>query len=123
VAHARLILPLTAGAVFAVLWIVRATGQVALYDSIVSAWGVIPFESPFVDIHGVLSSVQCWGEGVNVYVANPCDVLERVFFYLPLLMWLAPTGLDVAFAFWLGRELAWPVGRAVESLARPIRLA
>ena len=93
---ARLVLPLTAGALFAVLGIVRATGHVELYDSIVSAWGVAPFDFPFVDIHGVLSSVQCWGEGVNVYVSNPCDVLGRVFFYSPLLLWLAPTGLGVS---------------------------
>jgi hypothetical protein len=92
----RLILPATFAAVFAAIWVVRASGHVALYDSIISAWGVIPFDFPFVDIHGVLSSVECWRQGIDVYVTNPCDVLGRVFFYSPLLLWLAPTGFGVA---------------------------
>src|SRR5487761_990827 len=82
----RLILPAT----FAVVWAVRATGHTALYDSIVSAWAVVPFDFPFLDIHGVVASSACWHQDINVYVVNPCDVLGRLFQYSPLLLTIVP---------------------------------
>lgn len=86
----RLILPATFAVVFAVVWAVRATGHTALYDSIVSAWAVVPFDFPFLDIHGVVASSACWHQGINVYVVNPCDVLGRLFQYSPLLLTIVP---------------------------------
>jgi len=86
----RLILPVTFAVVFAVVGAVRATGHTALYDLIISAWGVIPFDFPFLDIHGVIASSACWHQGINVYVVNPCDVLGRLFQYSPLLLTIVP---------------------------------
>ncbi|MGH7001304.1 MAG: glycosyltransferase 87 family protein, partial [Stellaceae bacterium] len=86
----RLILPVAFAVAFAFVWAVRATGHTALYDSIISGWGVVPFDFPFLDIHGVVASSACWHEGVNVYVVNPCDVLGRLFQYSPLLLTVVP---------------------------------
>jgi len=86
----RLILPAAFAAVFAVVWAVRATGHTALYNSIISAWAVVPFSFPFLDVHGVVASSACWHQGINVYVANPCDVLGRLFQYSPLLLTVVP---------------------------------
>lgn len=86
----RLILPATFTAVFTVVWAVRATGHTALYNSIISAWAVVPFTFPFLDIHGVVASSACWHQGINVYLVNPCDVLGRLFQYSPLLLTVVP---------------------------------
>jgi len=86
----RPILPAVFAATFAIVWAVRATGHTALYDSIIFAWGVIPFDFPFLDVHGVVASSACWHQGVNVYVFNPCDALGRLFQYSPLLLTVVP---------------------------------
>ena len=88
--YLRLILPAVFAAAFAAVGTVRVTGHTALYESIMSAWGVVPFAFPFVDIHGVVASSACWHQGVNVYVVNPCDVLGRLFQYSPLLLTAVP---------------------------------
>jgi hypothetical protein len=92
----RFVVPGTAASIFIVLYGLHALGQEALYRAILSGWGMVPFDFPFVDIHGVLSSLECWRQGVDVYVTNPCDVLSRVFFYSPLLLWVAPLGLGTS---------------------------
>jgi hypothetical protein len=63
----------------------------ALYAEVLRYWGNPSAPFPFVDLHYVLSNVQCWKLGINVYVQNPCDVLHRTFDYSPL--WLRATFL------------------------------
>lgn len=92
----RFAVPCAAASIFIALYGLHALGQEALYRAILSGWGMVPFDFPFVDIHGVLSSLECWRQGVDVYVTNPCDVLSRVFFYSPLLLWAAPLGLGTS---------------------------
>jgi hypothetical protein len=80
-------------AVFAALYALYAFGQQTLYRAILFDWGVAPFNFPFLDIHFVLSSLECSRQGIDVYVTNPCDVLGRAFNYSPLLLWMAPIGV------------------------------
>lgn len=92
----RFAVPGAAASIFIALYALHVFGQEALYRALLSSWGIVPFDFPFVDIHGVLSSLECWRQGVDVYVTNPCDVLDRVFFYSPLLLWAAPLGLGTS---------------------------
>src|SRR5579872_6250246 len=118
----RLILPAAFAVVFAAVWAVRATGHTALYDSIITAWAVAPFDFPFLDIHGVVASSACWHQGIDVYVVNPCDVLGRLFQYSPLLLTVVPkmpglvatpyAGLLVNGAFMVSMMLLPPPRRA-----------
>lgn len=91
----RFMLPAAVATVFAGLAALHIAGLDALYDRILGVWGIVPFAFPFVDVHGVLSAIACSAHGIDVYVTNPCDVLGRVFFYSPLLLWAAPTGIGV----------------------------
>src|SRR5665213_1475536 len=79
--------PAVTAAIFASLYALHAFGQETLYQTILSHWGIVPFNFPFVDIHFVLSSRECWRQGVDVYATNPCDALGRVFNYSPALLW------------------------------------
>ncbi|HZL59282.1 MAG TPA: hypothetical protein VFC38_06250 [Stellaceae bacterium] len=90
----RFTVPAVTAAIFASLYALHAFGQETLYQAILSRWGIVPYDFPFVDIHGVLSAIQCGREGIDVYLTNPCDVLGRVFFYSPLLLWGEVLPLD-----------------------------
>lgn len=96
---ARLVIPAAGGAIFAALALVRGLDPAA-YTSVFWAWGAAPFWPPFIDLHGVLSSVVCYQFGVDVYHANPCDVLGRVYNYSPLIL-----GLSVFYATY---NWIWP---------------
>ncbi len=78
-------LPLIGTAIFALLAALYAFDPPA-YRAILTWWSGRPFETPFIDLHGVLSAHDCWRRGFDVYVDNPCDRLHRVFIYSPL--WL-----------------------------------
>src|SRR6185369_1350416 len=56
------------------------------YYDVLSALGIKPFRYPFLDGENMLVSADCWREGINVYVVNPCDIMGRVQNYSPL--WL-----------------------------------
>ncbi len=113
--------PFLCGAIFFAFMIgLYCAGEQALYRGIIRIWGVDPFAFPFVDTDTVLSAVRCVQRGVDVYVANPCDVLWRVYDYSPLWLvvalipnagtWLNPIGLSIDIAF-LFSILLLPVGR------------
>lgn len=107
---ARRRLPALVGAGFlllmALLYLGGATGP---YAAIIRLWGIEPFPYPFVDADTVLSAVRCRRAGIDVYVANPCDPLARVYDYSPAWMVLArlpighgalaPIGLAIDLAF------------------------
>jgi hypothetical protein len=92
----RFAVPAATAAVFAALYALYAFGQETLYRAVLSAWGVVPFDFPFLDIHFMLSSLECWRQGIDVYVTNPCDALGRVFNYSPPLLGLAITGIGTS---------------------------
>src|SRR6516164_5252259 len=80
------------------------------YYRVLAFIGIAPFQYPFFDIQGILSWVDCWQRGVDVYVTNPCDVRYRVFTYSPLWLrlaflpgkeWTNPLGLCLAISFFL----------------------
>jgi hypothetical protein len=66
----------------------------ALYQRVLFHWGIGPFCYPFLDWEYLPATASCWRQGVNVYSATPCDVLNRAYDYSPL--WLRaqflPTG-------------------------------
>ena len=80
----------------------------ALYRQVIALWGVDTFTPylPFVDLHFILASLQCYRLDLDVFVANPCDALGRVFNYSPLWMAAAPLGLTTHDTAWLGTALA-----------------
>ena len=57
------------------------------YRAILYAWGIVPFEFPFVDISGSLAAWDCSRLGIDVVEHDPCDVLGRSYNYSPL--WMA----------------------------------
>jgi hypothetical protein len=71
-------------ALLAVLW---RSGAHSVYFGAFRLLGVEPFSFPFLDIDAVLAAAECWREGLDVYISNPCDVLGRPHVYSPL--WLA----------------------------------
>jgi hypothetical protein len=64
-----------------------------LYDFILRSYGIAPFTSPFVDISSSLAAWECVRQGVDVVLANACDVLDRPYNYSPL--WLAAAGIPL----------------------------
>jgi hypothetical protein len=43
--------------------------------------GVPHMEPLFADLHAILSARECHARGMNVFVSNPCDVMERIHVY------------------------------------------
>ncbi|WP_242501439.1 hypothetical protein [Komagataeibacter xylinus] len=119
---ARLVFPAMIGtAFFLVMVALYCLGFMPLYHEIIQFWGIKPFDFPFVDTDTVLSAIRCINKGVDVYAANPCDVLNRVYDYSPLWTvlrvfpmtraWLPPIGMGVDIIFLLSLSLL-PVGRS-----------
>src|SRR5512143_1622194 len=69
--------------------LLRAAGATETYNDLFHLWRVEPFRWPFLDIHAVLSAVECHRLGWDVFEQNPCDVMERVHVYSRLLAGLA----------------------------------
>ena len=88
--------PFCALLLFLLLTGLYGTGQSGLYEAILHDWGILPFPFPFLDISGSLSAWDCARLGVDVVIADPCDVLHRPYNYSPLWMSLAwiPLGVD-----------------------------
>ncbi len=59
------------------------------YYALAEIWGAAPFRTPFLDMHGVTSAIECHRLGYDVYIDNPCDVFHRPHAYSPLWLWLA----------------------------------
>ena len=68
------------------LWLV---GDHSAYDRLLTFWGMRPFSFPFVDVSGSLAAWECARKGVDVIVADPCDVLHRPYNYSPFWMDIA----------------------------------
>jgi hypothetical protein len=65
--------------------------RIDLYQAILSLWSFGPFRYPFLDLIYVGAGVECFHKGIDVYLTNPCDPLDRVHDYSPL--WLRMTFL------------------------------
>lgn len=73
-------------------------GQHAEYFALLRALGVQPWEQPFLDMTGALSWGECYRRGVDVFVENPCDPLNRLLNYTPLYLALPWRAADSSFA-------------------------
>lgn len=111
---------------FVLMVALYASGAKDLYNGILRGWGIDPFSFPFLDTDTVLSAIRCLRKGVDVFVANPCDYLGRVYDYSPLwltlaafpmtLGWLQPIGFGIDVAF-LVTLLLLPAGRTQRDVA------
>jgi hypothetical protein len=91
----RIAAPLAALFAFLSLSALYAFGPRETYAAIIKHWGVEPFPLgiTFGDMEGLLAAWQCHAQGIDVVVADPCDVLHRAFNYSPLWLVASPLGL------------------------------
>ncbi len=73
-------------ALVSALWLV---GDHSAYDRLLSLWGIRPFSFPFVDLSGSLAAWECARKGIDVVIADPCDVLNRGYNFSPFWMDIA----------------------------------
>jgi hypothetical protein len=105
-------------AVFAGLYV----GHSGAYYRALNSIGVPAFTYPFIDWEFLEASIKCWREGIDVYVADPCDLLNRPYVYSPLFLrlafiptdraWTMPVGLMIILAylislFWIIKPVNW----------------
>jgi hypothetical protein len=95
----------------------------AVYIRVLDAYGAAPYRFPFVDIFTNLAALDCARSGVDVYVANPCDVVGWRYNYSPLLLLGThlPIGRSATMAFGLALDLLFLASLTL--LAPPRRLA
>ena len=94
-------------------WLIPATGLAMLaltalawrcdpplYFSVLTALMLHPYSQPFIDGQQIPAVIDCWQQGVDVYVDGSCDPLQRPFAYSPL--WLRAGFLNVPWTPWIG---------------------
>jgi hypothetical protein len=94
-----------AGAVVLLAGLLYACGYREQYYALAEIWGAAPFRTPFLDLQGLTSAVECHRLGYDVYVQNPCDVFHRPHNYSPLWLWLAVLPITTALDNALGLAL------------------
>jgi hypothetical protein len=109
-------LALLVGGVLSALW---HWGPQTLYFDILRFGGVDPFRFPFLDIHAVLAAAECHRQGVDVYLANPCDALGRVHVYSPFWLVVTPAFFDTRATAWVGSSLDLLVILSLAAVLRP----
>jgi hypothetical protein len=77
----------------------------AAYRAILSQMGFRPFDFPFLDMHGVLATAECYRRGIDIIASNPCDVLGRTLDYSPFWLLTAFLGVDTSMTMRLGLML------------------
>jgi hypothetical protein len=80
----------------------RLAGAYSVYDGLLTLWGIVPFDVPFLDIDGPLSSMECARQGFDVIAWNPCDLEYRPYNYSPLLLTLDWIPLGSGDRVWVG---------------------
>jgi hypothetical protein len=118
----RCLVPLLGLALLAILGALYAIDFKNYYRALATGAGMVPFKYPFVDWEYVSANIKCWNEGINVYITNPCDVLDRVYNLSPLWLraifiptdraWTMPIGIGIILAFllslfWLVKPANW----------------
>lgn len=74
------------------LWTIRSP----VYWAVLDFTGVPPWTYPFIDMIGPLAWIECHHAGFDVYQANPCDPLDRVFNYSPVFLDMPLSWLDAS---------------------------
>jgi hypothetical protein len=80
-----------------------------IYLALLRGWGEPAWNFPFLDLHAIISALECKRQGFDVMRLNPCDILGRPHVYSPL--WLAPASLLPVTNAWL-----LPAGLALDLL-------
>ena len=80
-------------------------GYQGTYWLIIRLLGVPGWDYPFLDIEGVLTAIDCHRSGIDVYVENPCDPLNRPHNYGPAFLWLSALRINVTWMNGLGLTL------------------
>lgn len=115
----RSVLPVMVIGFYGSLFLIRVLGFREIYDDILYGLGIIPFDWPFVDAHGILSAAQCYREGIDIFAANPCDVINRPFNYSPLWLDLVPRVATIKYTAILGVGFNLAFVVAVYAVLRP----
>jgi hypothetical protein len=117
----RYVVPMLGLTLLAIFTALYAFDPKAYYRGL-TAIGIIPFKYPFLDWEYIGAGIKCWSEGINVYLINPCDVLNRPHGYSPLWLravfiptgrgWTMPIGLGLVVGFlvslfWVVRPVNW----------------
>jgi hypothetical protein len=89
-------------AAFLVLSALFASGNIAAYRGILLHMGVHPFDFPFLDMHGILATAECYRRGIDVIASNPCDILGRTLDYSPFWLVTASLGIGTSMTTRLG---------------------
>jgi len=117
----RYIVPLLGLMILAIFSVIYLADTEA-YSRALRVWGIIPFTYPFLDWEAVSAAIRCWNNNIDVYTANPCDVLNRPHLYSPLWLratfiptdrvWTMPIGIGIILAFllslfWIVKPVNW----------------
>ena len=119
----RLAIPLIMGGLFGALAVLWLAGPQSLYVALLTASGIGVGKVPFLDLHAVTAAIECHGRGIDVYLANPCDILGRPHAYSPLWLDLGPGLVRDQDAAWLGAGLDLLVILCLPLIIRPRSLA
>jgi len=80
--------------------VILAVADRDVYEWLADLWSFNRAIIPFADMDGPLAWIRCWRQGVDVYSATPCDVIDRAMNYSPLLLrlplpWVHPESTAV----------------------------
>jgi hypothetical protein len=75
---------------FSVLYVY---GDTDFYRRVLTSYGVLPFDFPFLDMSAWLAVWECTRQGFDVISANPCDVLQRAYSASPL--WISASAIPL----------------------------
>ena len=89
-----------------------------IYALIMHVLGVDSWKFPFLDLSGVLASIECHRNGVDVFFENPCDPLHRLHTYSPLWLYL-PISHPLTLLVPLGLVSFAAFGAAIFAILRP----
>ena len=79
----RYILPLLGLTLLAIFAALYAFDSDAYYRALTTI-GIKPTKYPFVDWEYIGANIRCWNNNIDVYIADPCDVMNRPYNYSPL---------------------------------------
>ncbi len=73
-----------------------------LYFTVMGWWNQETFWTPFLDLHFILSAIDCRHLGFDPFIADPCDLLDRPYNYSPLFLEAGRLGLTSHATDWIG---------------------
>ncbi len=118
----RCLVPLLGLTLLVALAVLYAVDFKDYHRSLATIFGFNTGPYPFFDWEYIGAGIKCWSQGINVYAADPCDLLNRPHDYSPLWLravfiptgraWTMPVGVGIALAFlislyWLVRPANW----------------